>query len=127
MTDEIEREALALLRTVCEGRGVTFRELRPDVYNIHAALYRAIEQLHAERAAHEATKAEFTAFRQEVSNVACEYNEHGKPVWWRGFDRFILPQPDPIAEWLHASGYEGNAAVEQAVRAYAKENSDETR
>lgn len=100
----------------------------------HAALYRAVEQLHAERAAHEATKAEFAAFRQEVSEamkVVREYTDRNSVVTTMEmfspsgvsfkFADFIIPPPDPITEWLHKSGYEGNAAVEQAVRAYAKE------
>ena len=65
-----------------------------------------IEQLHAERVAHAATKAEFEVFRQEVSDAVEEW--HGR---WVGageshsyfmslFSRFIIPKPkpDPVVE-----------------------------
>jgi hypothetical protein len=50
------------------------------------ALFRAVEQ-------HE-------AFKQKVSDAAKVYNEVGAPMGWEGFDQFIIPKPDPLADVL---------------------------
>jgi len=39
-------------------------------------------------------------FRREVSDAAKEYNEAASPMGWEGFDRFIIPKPDPLVEVL---------------------------
>lgn len=78
-----------------------------------------IEQLHAERVAHAATKAEFEVFRQEVSDAVEEW--HGR---WVGageshsyfmslFSRFIIPEPvDPLVEAVRDCGYATLDAIE---------------
>ena len=53
------------------------------------ALFRAVEQ-------HE-------AFKQKVSDAAKVYNEVGAPMGWEGFDQFIIPKPDPLADVLAAT------------------------
>ena len=81
---ETERKALALLREVEDERGTTGSPGINRASNNHEALCRAIEQ-------HE-------AFRQEVSDAAQEYDDHGSPMAWTSFDRFIIPasKPDPL-------------------------------
>lgn len=32
--------------------------------------------------------------------------------------------PDPVTQWLHKSGWEGNAVAEQAVREYLRSKND---
>lgn len=32
--------------------------------------------------------------------------------------------PDPVTQWLHKSGWEGNAMAEQAVREYIRRKND---
>lgn len=124
MTDEIEREALVLLNAVRAECKLGPAFLMVNESACGRALCRAVEQLHAERAAHEATKAREAAFRQEVSEAVFDYFQDDTTENSNRLCRFIIPSPDPITEWLHASGYEGNAAVEQAVRAYAKERGE---
>ena len=85
---ETERKALALLREVEDERGTTGSPGINRASNNHEALCRAIEQ-------HE-------AFRQEVSDAAQEYDDHGSPMAWTSFERFIIPasKPDPLVEAL---------------------------
>lgn len=49
----------------------------------------------------------FEAFKREVSDAAVEYNEHGSPIAWTGFDRFIIAKPDPLVEALLEISGEG--------------------
>jgi hypothetical protein len=67
------------------------------------ALCRAIEQ-------HE-------AFKQEVSDAAEEYNEAAAPMGWEGFDRFIIPKPDPLVEVIKAMQAEPTTYVTTEVYA----------
>lgn len=95
---EIEHKALALVNEVfVEGGGsfVDYYALQDEI--ITKALCRAIEQ-------HE-------AYRQEVSDAAVEYNEHGAQSGWLGFDRFIIiTKPDPLIEAMReACGAQGLA------------------
>jgi hypothetical protein len=60
-----------------------------DYIVARVALSRAIEQ-------HE-------AFKQKVSDAAKVYNEVGAPMGWEGFDQFIIPKPDPLADVLAAT------------------------
>jgi hypothetical protein len=86
MTD-IEAKALALVNEIERERGEN--ELTPRIMRglvIDEALCRAIEQNEA--------------FKQEVSDAAKVYNEVGAPMGWEGFDQFIIPKPDPLADVL---------------------------
>lgn len=67
--------------------------------------------LRASIVAHARAIEQHETFRQEVSDAAVEYNEHGAQSGWLGFDRFILPKPDPLVEALNegcrcANGYD---------------------
>ena len=46
------------------------------------------------------TEEQHEAFKQEVSDEAQEYEEAGFPMSWEGFERFIIPkpQPDPLVD-----------------------------
>lgn len=58
-----------------------------------------IEQLHAERVAHAATKAEHEAFRQEVSDGLHHYFGPKLNDVAQGYlGRFIIAKPDPLVE-----------------------------
>ena len=81
-----EDKALAMVREE-DGKGY----LNYDA--AIAALCRAIEQ-------HE-------AFRQEVSDAAQEYEEAGYCMGWEGFERFIIPKPDPLVKALTEINGEG--------------------
>jgi len=86
MTD-IEQKALALVNEVFRERGHgEWIKCTRKGEALTEALCRAIEQ-------HE-------AFRQEVSDAAVEYNEHGAQSGWLGFDHFIAKPLDPLAECL---------------------------
>lgn len=119
MTKTIEQEALDLINEVL----VEFRlpqdvRLYRNTVPVHEALCRAFEQLRAEREAHAATKAEYEAFRQEVSEVAhvamSIMDEMSKPLLMgrnvkdrldkarKGLALLILPKPDPLVEALDA-------------------------
>ena len=79
MTD-IKQKALALVTQLQEeddGKKYSY------AYYFDA-LCRALEQ-------HE-------VFRQEVSDAAVEYNEHGAQSGWLGFDHFIIAKPDPLVD-----------------------------
>lgn len=52
-------------------------------------------------------QAELGQYKQDVSDAAVEYNEHGSPMAWTGFDRFIITKPDPLAEALLEISGEG--------------------
>lgn len=84
MTD-IEQKALALIDEVYGIEDIAPFTLMTN-NDATKALCRAIEQ-------HE-------AFRQEVSDAAEQYNEAAAPMGWEGFDRFIIPKNDPLAEVL---------------------------
>lgn len=81
MTDTTEQEALALVNEVRTKYPLVSSEVASNL-----ALCRAIEQ--------------HKAFRQEVSDAAVEYNEHGAQSGWLGFDHFIAKPLDPLAECL---------------------------
>jgi hypothetical protein len=107
VTKTIEQEALDLINEVrVEFRLPRDVRLYRNTVPVHEALCRVIEQLRAEREAHAATKAEFEAFKREVSDAVEEW--HGR---WVGageshsyfmslFSRFIIPKPkpDPLAQ-----------------------------
>lgn len=87
MTD-IEKKALALVNEVARelGWGET-KEILAAGYTRNEAIYRAIEQ-------HE-------AFRREVSDAVEAYLKWSDEClfpMWDGFDRFIIPKPDPLVE-----------------------------
>ena len=60
--------------------------------------------LRASIVAHARAIEQHEAFRQEVSDAAVEYNEHGAQSGWLGFDHFIIPKPDPLVEVLKDAG-----------------------
>ena len=97
MTDT-ERKALALMNEVRAERQYGpegwYDGWRDNDYQCEA-LCRAIEQ-------HE-------AFRQEVSDALSVYQKadgvEERSRIWDALTRFIIPQPDPIAEaWIEATG-----------------------
>ena len=90
MTD-IEKKALALVNEVARelGWGET-KEILAAGYTRNEAIYRAIEQ-------HE-------AFRREVSDAVEAYLKWSDEClfpMWDGFDRFIIPKPDPLVEVIN--------------------------
>lgn len=103
MTETIEEEALRRVNTVARERGAT----RPSVLLDRAFVENeVIYQLITE---HRATKAELEAFRQEVSDALSVYQKAAstqqRSLIWDALTRFIIPQPDPIAEaWIEATG-----------------------
>ena len=69
--------------------------------------------LHKSLTAHARLIEQHEAFKQDVSDAAVEYNEHGSPMAWTGFDRFINTKPDPLlpqARKLAAQHFEALAA-----------------
>lgn len=91
MTDT-EQKALALVNEANGGPYRRYVLFDRSASAITEALCRSIE-------AHEATKAEFEAFRREVSDAVEEMlSEHTSP---HKMKRFILPKPvDPLVEVL---------------------------
>ena len=83
--NDIEAKALALVNEICLEKGVIPYAKLPNI-EASEALCRALEQ-------HE-------AFKQEVSDAAQVYEEMCWPMWWEGFERFIIPapKPDPLVE-----------------------------
>ena len=43
---------------------------------------------------------EALAFKQKVSDEVQEWVDHYRQEGWEGFDRFIIPKPDPLVEIL---------------------------
>ena len=88
MTDTTEQEALALVNEVRAERDYSDAQTYPAdrKFPPFEALCRAIER--------------DKAFRQEVSDAAVEYNEHGAQSGWLGCDNFIAKPLDPLAECL---------------------------
>jgi hypothetical protein len=101
--DSIEAKALALVNEVFEGKTLNntpFDYLPTAVSSL--VLLHAIEQ-------HEATKKEFSDFRQEVSNAvkdACKFAKDNPDRWAEYLAirfSFIItpkPKPDPLEEVL---------------------------
>jgi hypothetical protein len=88
---DIEKKAMALLNASEKKMGLYKTKKPPYELPSYVALYLSIEQ-------HE-------AFKQEVSDAAEEYNEAVDQMGWYGFDRFIIPNPDPLVEaWIEATG-----------------------
>lgn len=115
MTDDIEREALALLN---DARPAT-HGISPSV--AHASkwysvawpmLLAAVTKLHAERAAHK-------AFRQDVSE-RIEACSRAWPGHWSYFshelDRFILHKPDPLKDVCEELGLGHSATAADELR-----------
>lgn len=104
MTQTIEQEAMALVNETITTEH--FRVLPQYVDKV--VLCRALEDLRAEREANAATKAEFEAFRQEVSDAVEHYldqwRDHtpSREVFTCQFAHFIIPKPDPLVEALDA-------------------------
>jgi len=109
VTKTIEQEALDLINEVARERG--HAELKAcislrKVWLTAEAFCRAIEQLLAEREAHAATKAEYEASRQEVSDAVEEWvtaDRRGPEPRRRASEKlttFIIPKPkpDPVVE-----------------------------
>ena len=102
MTKTIEQEALDLINEVARERG--HAELKAcislrKVWLTAEAFCRALEQLRAEREAIAATKAEFEAFRQEVSDELHHYFGPKLNDVAQGYlGRFIITKPDPVVE-----------------------------
>lgn len=92
-------QALELINEVRSEHGMAPRT-RPYGHEAFRALCIAIEQK-------DALQAELDQFKQDVSDAAVEYNEHGSPMAWTGFDRFINTKPDPLAEALLEISGEG--------------------
>lgn len=101
MTKTIEQEALDRIN---EDRALTRDcplELTDGLMAMPAwkTICRALEQLRAEREAHAAAKAEFEAFRREVSDDLHHYfGPKLNDVAQVYFGRFIIPKPDPLAQ-----------------------------
>jgi hypothetical protein len=93
--DSIEAKALALVNEVEREEGekkLTRRIMRGLIMD--QALCRAIEQ-------HE-------AFKQEVSDVVEAYlkwSDECLLARWDGFDRFVIPKPDPLVDVAKMMGY----------------------
>ena len=106
MTKTIEQEALDLINEVFSERESPGDSCVRRAFNsTHEALCRALEQLLAEREAHAATKAEFEAFRREVSDAVEEFDKRSadfklRQQDWEKLFSFIIPKPkpDPLAE-----------------------------
>lgn len=107
MTD-IEQKAVALVNEVQAERG-KFRYFNINRRDnaIREALCRAVEQ-------REATKQEFSDFRQEVSD---ELIQQGFINASTGIGRFIIPKPDPLVEALNESGVILAGPVAKRLRA----------
>ena len=103
--NNIEAKALALVNGVKTERGRNsyshYTRLNRALDDGHEALCRAIEQ-------HE-------AFRREVSDAAQVYEEMCWPMWWEGFERFIIPapKPDPLVEVLKDLSWDEETAAEE--------------
>ena len=103
MTD-IEQKALALVNEIEREEGeneLTRRTMRGLIMD--EALCRAIEQ-------HE-------AFKQKVSDTVWAYLKWADECLlakWDGFDRFIIPKPDPMVEVAESMGYYGDDAIDLA-------------
>ena len=71
--------------------------------------------------AHARAIEQHEAFRQEVSDAAVEYNEHGAQSGWLGFDHFIIAKPDPLVEvmqdWWDTDGYASIETFRAAIEA----------
>ena len=112
MTD-IEQKALALVNDVADERYAIHYDNdgspRQDYVEIEA-LCRSIEQ-------HEATKADFEAFRLEVSDALHAHFEDAIDWAKQGpLNRFILPKPvDPLVDALQEVGEQtsGRASTER--------------
>ena len=92
MTD-IELKTLALVNEVLDDLGhAPMDNFLRSIGFVNETLCRIIEQ-------HEATKKEFSNFRQEVSRVMT-YIKALYPTLPTDYDRFIIPasKPDPLAE-----------------------------
>ena len=90
--NDIKRKALALLEDVIAKQSVAGRYFPNCIY--HEAIELAIEQ-------HEATKQEFSDFKQEVSDALLIYSpENRNPA----LGRFIITKPDPLVEVLKDFG-----------------------
>ncbi len=99
MTKTIEQEALGLINEVrVEFRLPRDVRLYRNIVPVHEALCRVIEQLRAEREAIAATKAEFEAFRQDVSDAVKAFFEASGFDATKGLARFIITKPDPVVE-----------------------------
>ena len=77
--------------------------------------------LRASIVAHARAIEQHEAFRQEVSDAAVEYNEHGAQSGWLGFDHFIIAKPDPLVEamqdWWDTDGYASIETFRAAIEA----------
>ena len=105
MTKTIEQEAMDLINEVFSEREYPGDScVRRASNSYHEAICRVIEQLRAEREAHAATKAEYEAFRQEVSDAVEHYldqwRDHtpSREVFTCQFAHFIITKPDPLAQ-----------------------------
>lgn len=107
----IEERALALVNAVQELRGhPPLARFRSDT-TMAETLMQSVE-------AHDATLAEFEAFKREVSDRVEAFNKR-----WTGageshsdfmslFSRFILAKPDPLVEAVRDCGYATLDAIE---------------
>ena len=66
--------------------------------------------------AHAATLEREAKFRQEVNDEALRYKQWRGPIHHSGFDRFILPTPDPIETALSELGIDPNELARRGVR-----------
>lgn len=102
---ETQKKALALVNEVAVERGIAAIYLDRDLFPIHEALFRTIEELEAEKAARAAEREQHEDFRREVSDALEEEWGADYCLEHRRFARFIIAKPDPIAEaWIEATG-----------------------
>jgi hypothetical protein len=97
MSDVVQRAWDALNQVKIEYGCATVWDSREDDSNVEA-MCRQIEALDAERAAHEATKREFSEALKEYAAATLPWSEA-----WSNLAKYILPDPEPVVDPLVAS------------------------
>ena len=74
----------------------------------------------------EEARAELDAIKAALNHPVYEpINEYQEQTIMLALDKHHgRTPPDPVTQWLHKSGYEGNAVAEQAVRDYLRSKND---
>jgi hypothetical protein len=94
MSDVVQRAWDALNQVKIEYGCATVWDSREDDSNVEA-MCRQIEALDAERAAHEATKREFSEALKEYAAATLPWSEA-----WSNLAKYILPDPEPVVDPL---------------------------